>query len=250
VTPAELEQLRPRLIAFAARTWGWDDAADLAAEVCATAALRLVAGQPTNAAWVWGQLRYRALDLGRRRGTQHEAPNADLPTRGARDVYDESDPAGTAALLAGMTAQQRQVVLLRADGLNLAQTATRLGITADAVQHLRLRARLSAERTRAAGALVAPAPAEPLAVVLARAPPALLLPRHGHARRQAPDRLSWRELEVLILLAAGLEQSAIGELLKISRETVKNQLAAAYGKLQVHNAPHAVAIGFRLKLLS
>ncbi len=59
-----------------------------------------------------------------------------------------------------------------------------------------------------------------------------------------PDVLSpltGREHEVLVAMARGLDNTAIGARLRIAENTVRNHLAAVYSKLGVGNAREAVA---------
>lgn len=63
------------------------------------------------------------------------------------------------------------------------------------------------------------------------------------------DLLSQRELEILKLLASGMLQKQIAEKLKISPKTVDFHIGHIYKKLDVQNAPEAVARGFRTGLL-
>ena len=59
-----------------------------------------------------------------------------------------------------------------------------------------------------------------------------------------PDELSpltGREHEVLVWMARGLDNGAIGERLRIAENTVRNHLAAVYSKLGVSTAREAVA---------
>ncbi len=53
--------------------------------------------------------------------------------------------------------------------------------------------------------------------------------------------LTGREHEVLVLMARGLDNGAIGERLRIAENTVRNHLAAVYSKLDVSSAREAVA---------
>ena len=53
--------------------------------------------------------------------------------------------------------------------------------------------------------------------------------------------LTGREHEVLVLMARGLDNASIGERLRIAENTVRNHLAAVYGKLGVGSAREAVA---------
>ena len=61
--------------------------------------------------------------------------------------------------------------------------------------------------------------------------------------------LSERELDVLELVADGLTEESIGELLWISATTVRSHVRSIHRKLNVHNRPHAVAMAFKLSLL-
>lgn len=53
--------------------------------------------------------------------------------------------------------------------------------------------------------------------------------------------LTGREHEVLVLMARGVDNAAIGERLRIAENTVRNHLAAVYSKLGVSSAREAVA---------
>ncbi len=61
--------------------------------------------------------------------------------------------------------------------------------------------------------------------------------------------LTRREREVLRLLAAGLSDRQIAELLSISRATASNHVASILGKLDVPSRAGAVTAGFRLGLI-
>ncbi len=61
--------------------------------------------------------------------------------------------------------------------------------------------------------------------------------------------LTEREMEVLMLLADGLVKKEIAEKLEISVTTVVTHVSHIYEKLNVKNAPSAIAKGFRLGLL-
>jgi DNA-binding NarL/FixJ family response regulator len=65
----------------------------------------------------------------------------------------------------------------------------------------------------------------------------------------ARDGLSPRELEILVLLARGLNAAAISERLVISRKTVASHLQHVMAKLGVHSRAHAVAEAYRLGLV-
>jgi DNA-binding NarL/FixJ family response regulator len=61
----------------------------------------------------------------------------------------------------------------------------------------------------------------------------------------ATDELTPRELEVLQLVANGLDNRVIGIQLGITRSTVKHHLEAIYAKLDVHGRTEAVREGMR-----
>ena len=61
--------------------------------------------------------------------------------------------------------------------------------------------------------------------------------------------LTARELEVLLLVANGLDNRAIAADLRISRSTVKHHLEAIYSKLDVHGRTEAVRDGMKKGLV-
>lgn len=75
--------------------------------------------------------------------------------------------------------------------------------------------------------------------------------RRRPGRPPTPRRggLTPRELEVLALLAEGLEQKQIAARLCISVDTVKTHLANCYEALDVHTSAGAVATGIRQGLI-
>ncbi len=62
--------------------------------------------------------------------------------------------------------------------------------------------------------------------------------------------LSDRQLTVLDSLAKGMENAAIGEAMGMSESTVKAELRALYTELGVRKRSEAVAVGFRLGVLT
>ncbi len=67
---------------------------------------------------------------------------------------------------------------------------------------------------------------------------------------QAPEAaLTRRELEILRLLADGLDTAAVGERLHVSRATVRNHVQNVFAKLGVHNRLAAVAYATKHRLL-
>jgi DNA-binding CsgD family transcriptional regulator len=63
------------------------------------------------------------------------------------------------------------------------------------------------------------------------------------------ERLTARELQVLRLVAEGLDNRVIGRRLGITRSTVKHHLEAVYAKLGVHGRLEAVREGVRRGLV-
>lgn len=64
------------------------------------------------------------------------------------------------------------------------------------------------------------------------------------------NTLTKRELEVITLLSEGLSKKEISGRLSISTPTVASHVAHIYQKLNVHNAPAAVAKAFRMGVFS
>lgn len=83
-----------------------------------------------------------------------------------------------------------------------------------------------------------------------------LLGQLGHLQRRVlnPRGLTFsglteRELEVLRLLADGLDTAAVGRRLFLSERTVKNIIHAITSRLNLHNRTHAVAYALRHGLI-
>jgi PAS domain S-box-containing protein len=64
-----------------------------------------------------------------------------------------------------------------------------------------------------------------------------------------PDRLTPRQYEVLHLVAAGASTDEIAQLLRLSRETVRNHVRAVLRRLEAKNRLEAVAIARRDALI-
>jgi DNA-binding CsgD family transcriptional regulator len=76
------------------------------------------------------------------------------------------------------------------------------------------------------------------------------IPRGPRQSTQAnPAQLTSRQVEVLRLLAEGLQNGAIADRLHISPKTVDHHLAAIYTKLDVNSRAQAVAVATRLGLI-
>ena len=68
-------------------------------------------------------------------------------------------------------------------------------------------------------------------------------------RRQPASTLTRRELEVLELLADGLDQSEIADRLVISPKTVGTHIERILAKLDAHSRAEAVGLAYRLRLV-
>ena len=78
----------------------------------------------------------------------------------------------------------------------------------------------------------------------------LASPLEGRSSRARDhDTLSARELEILQLIADGLENEAIARELYISTETVKSHVRRILQKLGAHSRTYAVAVGLRRSLV-
>lgn len=62
--------------------------------------------------------------------------------------------------------------------------------------------------------------------------------------------LSPRQLVILRLAAEGWTDNEIAAKIMFSRDTVRDELAAMFGKLKAENRAHLVAIAFRRRLLT
>jgi DNA-binding NarL/FixJ family response regulator len=67
--------------------------------------------------------------------------------------------------------------------------------------------------------------------------------------RPRNQELSMREVEVLMLMADGLQNSEIAVELYLAVETIKTHARSIRTKLRARNRTHAVAIGYRSGLL-
>ena len=69
-------------------------------------------------------------------------------------------------------------------------------------------------------------------------------------RREVVGELSRRELQILELTAEGLTNAEIAKALFIGEETVKSHQRHVISKLQARSRAHAVALGFRRRLIA
>ncbi|HEY3710077.1 MAG TPA: response regulator transcription factor [Amycolatopsis sp.] len=83
-------------------------------------------------------------------------------------------------------------------------------------------------------------------------PPSSLRPPDGHGAAARPVRrlLTGREVQVLHLMAEGLQNRQIADILFISVETVRTHAKATMRKLGAQSRADAVSRGFRLRILS
>ena len=79
--------------------------------------------------------------------------------------------------------------------------------------------------------------------------PAEVIPLNSPLRELEQEPTS-REIEVLQLISDGLVNREIGHRLFLSEETVKSHVRHLLAKLQARSRAHAVAIGFRRKLIA
>ncbi len=70
------------------------------------------------------------------------------------------------------------------------------------------------------------------------------------AEHVADDELSFREIEVLRLIAGGNSNKVIADQLKIGESTVKSHVTNILAKLSAHDRAHAVTIGLKRGLIA
>jgi DNA-binding NarL/FixJ family response regulator len=69
-------------------------------------------------------------------------------------------------------------------------------------------------------------------------------------RREWPAGLTDREVEVLQLVARGLDRRQVAERLFVSEHTVRHHLESIYSKIDVHSRAGAVLFAVEQQLLS
>lgn len=142
-----VRHLDPRLVGFA-RARGADDPEGLADEVLVQMCRRIGEFEGNLAqlrAWVFTIARNRIIDERRRAGRRVDARPTEpgkLPERGVVDAdVDPEQQARVDALLASLTDDQREIVVLRVVvGLSVEETASIVGRRAGAVRALQHRA--------------------------------------------------------------------------------------------------------------
>lgn len=75
-------------------------------------------------------------------------------------------------------------------------------------------------------------------------------PAADPASNAAVDRLTWREREVLVLMARGLTNDQIRERLVLSGATVRTHVSRILAKTGVHDRSQAVALAYQAGLMS
>lgn len=70
------------------------------------------------------------------------------------------------------------------------------------------------------------------------------------AENMTQDELSFREIEVLVLIAAGNSNRQIGEQLSIGEATVKSHVTNILAKLSANDRAHAVTIGLKRGIIA
>jgi DNA-binding NarL/FixJ family response regulator len=78
---------------------------------------------------------------------------------------------------------------------------------------------------------------------------ARVLPRLANRGQEADAHLTRRELEVLEVMAGGASNQAIANQLHISRDTVRNHVAAILQKLDAHSKLEAVSIAMKRNII-
>ena len=68
--------------------------------------------------------------------------------------------------------------------------------------------------------------------------------------RDSPFPLTPREMEVLRLLAQGLDNAAIAQKLVVTRRTIQNHVSNIYGKLEVNSRTEAALWAIRHGLVA
>ena len=148
------------------------------------------------------------------------------------------------AALRGVRPDVHVVVLAQADDDADLAGAVRAGARGYLLKDTSPEELVEALRAVAAGSsLLSPAMASRLLDEFA------VLVRRSEGATEGTGALSRRELEVLTLVAQGLNNRAIAETLFISENTVKNHVRNVHEKLQVHSRMEAVVRAVREGLL-
>jgi DNA-binding NarL/FixJ family response regulator len=147
--------------------------------------------------------------------------DVDMPVMGAREVIEH---------LLRITPRPRVVVVTMFDDPRLVRELLSLGASAYLVKSASLEELLAAVHMAAKG------PEEPHDENVV-----LVLPRETleKVERGTDDKLSARELEILLLVARGMSNRQIAHALRLSEATVKRHLANLYPKIGVSSRSEA-----------
>lgn len=163
-----------------------------------------------------------ALDLIRQTSPDVLILDVDMPVMGGREVLEQ---------LAGTSPAPRVVIVTMFDDPRLVREFLSLGASAYLVKSASLEELLTAVHTAAEN----PEESHDANVVL-------VLPREVLERveRGTDDKLSARELEILLLVARGMSNRQIASTLRLAEATVKRHLANLYPKLGVGSRVEAI----------
>lgn len=163
-----------------------------------------------------------ALDLIRQTSPDVLILDVDMPVMGGREVLEQ---------LAGTSTAPRVVIVTMFDDPRLVREFLSLGASAYLVKSASLEELLTAVHTAAEN----PEESHHENVVL-------VLPREVLERveRGTDDKLSARELEILLLVARGMSNRQIADALRLAEATVKRHLANLYPKLGVGSRVEAI----------
>jgi DNA-binding NarL/FixJ family response regulator len=148
--------------------------------------------------------------------------DVDMPVMGAREAMEH---------LVRITPRPKVVIVTMFDDPRLVRELLELGASAYLVKSASLEELLAAVHMAAKG------PEEPQDENVV-----LVLPRETleKVERGDEDKLSARELEILLLVARGLSNRQIAHTLRLSEATVKRHLANLYPKINVNSRSEAV----------
>lgn len=150
MTPDDLLDLHSRVFRWAVRHGSADPDA-LASELVLRYWVAEQAGQTLNVAWPWSVAKHLLIDEFRRRAGRYDlpldamAPFLDDPR--AQGPFRETEAVVDAErVMAHLTAMQRAVLLLVAEGYQQSEIGVRLGVSRDAVKKLKERGQVQARK--------------------------------------------------------------------------------------------------------